>query len=66
MACWAALGGTALAEGDKGGPTSWTFPYALVMLFIGLGLLMVLNPTRRRQREKPEQYVGKKTLIDED
>jgi len=43
-------------EETKGGPTSWTFPYFLLLLGVGLGLLVVLRSARRREREKPEQY----------
>jgi len=60
--CWcsAALHATALAQaakeeaGDKKG--SWVFSYALVLLGIGLGMLVVLRSSRRRERAKPQQY----------
>jgi hypothetical protein len=34
-------------------------PYALVIFAIALGLLVVCNPSRRRDRAKPEQYGDK-------
>ena len=42
----------------------FTLPYALVILGIGLGLLIVLHPTHRREREKPEQYQEKKVMVE--
>jgi hypothetical protein len=60
-ACWAALVGSALAgeptkDKEAAGASVWALPYMLVVLVLALGLLTVLKPTRRRERDKPEQY----------
>ena len=55
-ACWAAVHAAALAKaaeeetGAKGGAASWTVPYILVLLGIGLGLLPVVKPAGRMDR----------------
>ena len=63
LACWLAIYGTALAqrsvpveESTKGDATSWLLPYAVVLLFVGLGVFVVCRPTRRRERARPEEY----------
>jgi len=68
--CWAAVCGRALAQPDTGekkggGATSWTTSYFLVVLAIGLGLLVVLRSSRRRDRTKPQAY-SKLQLVDEE
>jgi hypothetical protein len=61
--CWVATGNIAWAEGEgKSSATSWTLPYALVLACIALGLLVVLRPTFRRHRDKPQEYVEKNIL----
>lgn len=35
---------------------SWVAPYALVMLAIGLGMLVVCRSSRRSDRAKPKEY----------
>ena len=68
FACWAAVQAPALAQAakeevdDKGG--NWVMPYALVLMGIGLGLLVVLRSSRRRDRAKPEQYAEGKDYSD--
>ncbi len=59
VSCW--LGSTAQVwaeeterEGGKGA-SPWVFPYALVILGIGLGLLIVCKPSNRRDKAKVEQ-----------
>ena len=65
---WAAVHGVALAkgaeeaEGDDGG--SWVASYALVLVVMGLGMLVVLRSARRRDRVRPEQYGEQKALDD--
>jgi hypothetical protein len=59
--CWLACCATALAaeaEGgsSKGGGGTWIMSYALVMLIVGLGLLVVLKSTNRRERAPTEQF----------
>jgi len=64
--CWLGPGSYAMAvakdaeeKSSKGGDaSSWTFSYAIVMLVIGLGLLLVLKTTGRRERARPEQPSG--------
>ena len=48
---WLAIYGTALAqrsvpveESTKGDATSWLLPYAVVLLFVGLGVLSFCRP----------------------
>jgi len=60
--CWLAAGAAAFAQaggaGEKteGSPPPYVIPYALVILCIGLGLAIVLNSAKRRERAKPEVY----------
>jgi len=59
-ACWLAIGSQAWAQqgggGDSGrGASPWVMPYALVLLGVGLGLLILCKPSRRRERAKVEQ-----------
>jgi uncharacterized protein involved in exopolysaccharide biosynthesis len=43
-------------EPAKPGSGVWVMAYALVFLFITLGLMFLLRPSGRRDRAKPEQY----------
>jgi hypothetical protein len=62
--CWALWGGVALAAGPLPPPNPpqsepsapYTGPYALVIFSVLLGLLVVLRPGSRRERDKPEEY----------
>jgi hypothetical protein len=63
--CWLGTDVTALAarglhtqEEDKssGGGGGYVASYAIVLLFIVLGLMVILNPSRRRDRPRPEKY----------
>ncbi len=64
--CWLSYhaGSFALAAADtekevpgaKG--SKWVIPYALVIFGIGLGLLVVLHASRRRDRARPQTYEG--------
>lgn len=67
VACWwLAVGATALAAGHtninneeitkSAGASKYVASYGVVLLGIGLGLLVVCNSARRRDREKPEKY----------
>jgi SNF family Na+-dependent transporter len=40
---------------EKGG-TTYLLPYAVVILAIALGVFILLNSSRRRDRAKPEVY----------
>lgn len=58
-ACWLAFAGQAWAQ-QEGGKTEksaspWVLPYALVIFAVGLGLLIVCKPSRRRDKAKVEQ-----------
>jgi hypothetical protein len=58
---WLAVYGVAWAQeagGASASPRDFLLPYALVFLAIILGLLIVCSPSRRRERERPEQYEG--------
>jgi hypothetical protein len=69
---WLALYGAALA--DKGLPgaqaaaatpgdsSSYVLPYAIVLVFVGLGVFVVCRPVHRRDRARPEEYTS---LIDD-
>jgi hypothetical protein len=35
---------------------AYTLPYFLVILCIGLGVFLVVHPSKRRDRAKPEVY----------
>ena len=47
-------------------PSSWTLPYLLVIMAIGLGMLVVLRSSRRRDRARPETYAGSRIMDDDD
>ena len=63
---WLALHGAALAAqpgqktDNKGG--SYVASYALVLLGVGLGLMLVCRASHRRDRARPEQYDETKVL----
>jgi len=62
---WLAIHGTALAAAEEpesgGGAPKWVVSYALVILGVGLGLAVLLHPSKRRDRARPEVYdEGKK------
>lgn len=44
------------AEGGSGGRNLYLASYFIVLLGIFLGLVVVCNPSRRRDRPKPESY----------
>ncbi|MGD0900527.1 MAG: hypothetical protein ABR915_22060 [Thermoguttaceae bacterium] len=44
----------------------YSFAYGLVILGVMLGLLCVLRPSGRRREAKPQQYVSKNILVEED
>jgi len=50
---WAA---PAMAQNDAEASGPWVLPYALVIMGVALGLLMVLRPSKRRDRARPERY----------
>jgi len=58
--CWLATAGPVWAQQEAGtgggrGASPWVMSYALVILGIGLGLLILCKPSRRRERAKVEQ-----------
>jgi hypothetical protein len=62
---WAAATSTAWAQtittdsASQGG-APYALPYGIVILSIALGLFVVLHPSRRRERAKPETYADRK------
>ena len=48
-------------EGNLGadGPGPWVLPYALVILGIGLGLMAILKPGKRRERPQLDRWETK-------
>ena len=63
LAFWLAMQAEILAAPAKkavaaGGESSqsWVAPYALAMLAIGLGMLVVCRSSRRSDRAKPKEY----------
>ena len=64
-AYWLTVQGTALAAAAKktepeeqasSGGAGWIVSYALLVLFVALGVFVVLKPSGRRDRASPEQY----------
>jgi len=57
-AFWLPAGPVALAaeQGQPARARDWGFAYVLSLLCIALGLLAVGRPSRRRERDRPEQY----------
>jgi hypothetical protein len=47
---------TESAEPASGGGAGWVVSYALLVLLVALGVFVVLKPSGRRDRAKPEQY----------
>ncbi len=57
-ACWLAPAPQAWAQAGGDGARSaspWVMSYALVFLGIGLGLLILCKPSKRREKAKVEQ-----------
>jgi hypothetical protein len=52
-------------ESTSGASNAYALPYALVLLCVILGLLVVLHASHRREREAPEQYESKEMLKEE-
>ncbi len=44
------------AEESSGGAKDWALPYFLTIMGIGLGMLVVCNMSRRRDRPKQDQF----------
>ena len=68
LAFWASVAAVAWAK--RGAPEvkeeggSFLLSYAMVVLGIGLGMLVICRSARRRERDKPELYGEKKLLED--
>ena len=60
VACWLALESWSWAQPsapqEGGGRNLYLASYFIVLLGIFLGLVVVCNPSRRRDRPKPEAY----------
>jgi hypothetical protein len=63
VAFWLAMYGHVFAakkakvvEKTEGSSQSWVFPYFVVMMAVGLGMLVVCRSSRRAERAKPKQY----------
>jgi hypothetical protein len=61
--CWLACCATALAKEAEetsskggGGGVAWTLSYALVILVVALGLLLVLKSATRKEHAHPEKF----------
>lgn len=63
---WLAMHGAALAqaanEKKDSGSGSYVASYAIVLLGVGLGLLLVCRATHRRDRARPENYDESKAI----
>jgi len=55
---WAQQSGQVKEETGAG---PWVAPYALVILCVGLGMLVVCRTSRRSERARPQQYEALKT-----
>lgn len=53
---WEAGGGTAQAQTSGGGGTIWALPYFAVIFCIIIGLVVVVLPSRRRERAKQDVF----------
>ena len=66
MTGWLAMHGIALAqqaeEKKDSGSGSYVASYAIVLLGVGLGLLLVCRATHRRDRARPENYDESKAI----
>ncbi|MGA2621027.1 MAG: hypothetical protein ABSF26_25670 [Thermoguttaceae bacterium] len=67
LACWAAAGGYApaqLPEPPRNQSSLFEYPvaYFFVALGMALGMLILLRPNNRRERDRPAQYVEKNIL----
>lgn len=64
LAHWAAMLGTAGAADAAGGGESsappYVLPYFLVIFGVIAGIFIVINPSKRRDRPKQEQFTEKK------
>ena len=69
LAFWASVAAVAWAR--RGTPEVkkegglFLLSYAMVVLGIGLGTLVVCRSARRKERDKPEQYSEKKKILDD-
>jgi hypothetical protein len=58
--CWLGAAAAAWAQGPgqekPAEAPPYVVPYAVVLLCIGLGVAVVLNSSKRRERAKPEVY----------
>ena len=74
VAGWSIVYGIALAQGYapnritpvKKEPGEFVTSYALVLLGVGLGLVLVCRASNRRDRARPEQYAESKLTATEE
>ncbi|NLY01737.1 MAG: hypothetical protein GXY83_37100 [Rhodopirellula sp.] len=52
-------GGQGAAENKASGGAAYVAPYALAILCVGIGVAIVCNPSRRRERARAEDYQQK-------
>jgi hypothetical protein len=54
---------TAPSTGSSGGGNgAYVFPYFLVVVLVAVGMAIVCNPSRRREKAKPDDYSEKKLV----
>jgi hypothetical protein len=69
---WLAAYGAAMAQQpakpqtESVGGGTYVMAYFLVLFGIALGMLFVCRPSNRRERAKPEEFVGSKMVKDDD
>ncbi len=58
VAGWSAVHATAFAQDTTGTEGSGTYvpSYAIVLLCVGLGMLLICRSSHRRERARPEQF----------
>lgn len=56
---WAQEESVTAAASKASGGAAYVAPYALVILCVALGIFVVCNPARRRERAKVEDYQQK-------
>ncbi len=47
------------AEGEPEAPPEWVLPYALVLLFVGLSIMILLRPAKRSESAFSQEELDK-------